>query len=182
MDQLTAARLQDHLSLLSVPRSGPPADRSAPRQPVDEAAAAQQALVKQVYAEVNHREADAKRMLEKDPKGALAMLQEARKAVESAGLESPPRDQLLRRLDRSIADTQHYIDQNRARIELAEKNNAVREGMDRDAAMKLQVQKKLAELVDQYNRLNDEQRFAEAEVIAKRARSWPRTKWLPRSW
>ena len=41
--------------------------------------------------------------------------------------------------------------------------------MSRDEAMKLQVQQKLAELVDQYNRLNDEQRFAEAEVIAKRA-------------
>ena len=40
---------------------------------------------------------------------------------------------------------------------------------DRDAAVKLQTQQKLAELVDQYNRLNEEQRFEEAEVIAKRA-------------
>ncbi len=36
--------------------------------------------------------------------------------------------------------------------------------------MKLQTQQKLAELVDQYNRLNEEQRYTEAEVIAKRAR------------
>ena len=42
-------------------------------------------------------------------------------------------------------------------------------GTVRDAAQKLQVQQKLAELVDQYNRLNDEQRFEEAETIAKRA-------------
>ena len=49
--------------------------------------AAQHALLKQVFADVNHREAEAKRMLEKDPKMALAMLQETRKKVEAAGLE-----------------------------------------------------------------------------------------------
>ena len=132
--------------------------------------AAQNALLRQVYADVNHREAEAKQMLEKDPKMALAMLQETRKKVESAGLEPAARDQLLRRLDRSITDTQHYIEQNRSRIELDEKNNATSEQeMDREANVKLQTQQKLAELVDQYNRLNEEQRFEEAEVIAKRA-------------
>ena len=68
------------------------------------------------------------------------------------------------------------------RLDLDAKNNAIRTGMNRDAAMKLQVQQKLAELVDQYNRLNDEQRFAEAEVIAKRAQEQRRTKWSLRSW
>ena len=131
--------------------------------------AAQQALLKQVFADVNHREAEAKQMLEKDPKAALAMLQETRKKVEAAGLEPAARDQLLRRLDRSIADTEHYIEQNRARIELEAKNNAVRQDLTRETNVKLQTQQKLAELVDQYNRLNEEQRFEEAEVIAKRA-------------
>ena len=103
-----------------MPRGAPPRRRSAgqPVSPLDETMAAQQALLKQVFADVNHREADAKRMLEKDPKTALAMLQETRKKVESAGLEPATRDQLLRRLDRVIADTQHYIEQNRSRIEL----------------------------------------------------------------
>ena len=140
-----------------------------PASPLDEAVAAQQALLKQVFADVNHREADARKMLEKDPKMALAMLQETRKKVESAGLEPASRDQLLRRLDRAIADTQHYIEQNRSRIELEAKNNAVRKDMIAEANMKLQTQQKLAELVDQYNRLIQEQRFEEAEVIAKRA-------------
>ena len=118
LDPDTAARLQDHLSLLSVPRGGQLRPPGQPASPLDEAAAAQQALLKQVFADVNHREADARKMLEKDPKMALAMLQETRKKVESAGLEPAPRDQLLRRLDRAIADTQHYIEQNRSRIEL----------------------------------------------------------------
>ena len=132
LDPVTAERLQDHLSLLSVPRGGAAATGSGEpsRGPaaVDEVAAAQQALLKEVFADVSHREAEAKRMLEKDPKMALAMLQETRKKVESAGLDPADRDQLLRRLDHSIADTQHYIEQNRSRIELDEKNNAVRRG------------------------------------------------------
>ncbi len=172
LDAVTAARLQDHLSLLSVPRaapakSGPP---GAPASPVDEAAAAQQALLRQVFADVNHRESEAKQMLEKDPKMALTMLQETRKKIEAAGLESSgERDQLLRRLDRSIAETQHYIEQNHSRIDLDEHNSAVRQDMTRETTVKLQTQQKLAELVDQYNRLNEEQRYEEAEVIAKRA-------------
>ena len=169
LDAATAARLQDYLSLLSVPRGGPHAGQQGQSSsPADEAAAAQMAMLRQVTTEVGHREADARRMLEKDPRMALSMYQEARKVVENAGLEPGARDQLLRRIDRSIADTQQYIEQN-PRLDLDAKNNAIRTGMNRDAAMKLQVQQKLAELVDQYNRLNDEQRFAEAEVIAKRA-------------
>ncbi len=136
LDPATAARLQDHLSLLSAPRpaSGYPATGypgpSAPAaSPVDEAVAAQNALLKQVYADVNHHEAEARKMLEKDPKGALALLQETRKRVESAGLAADKRDQFLRRLDRAMADTQHYIEQNRPRIELDAKNDAVRKDL-----------------------------------------------------
>ncbi len=69
LDPNTAARLQDYLSLLSVPRGGPPRGGSSgqPISPLDENMAAQQALIRQVFADVNHREADAKQMLEKDP-------------------------------------------------------------------------------------------------------------------
>ncbi|MGO9109352.1 MAG: hypothetical protein ACLP9L_08975 [Thermoguttaceae bacterium] len=172
LDPVTAARLQDHLSLLSVPRGAPPRNGppGQPASPIDEAAATQQALLRQVFADINHREAEAKQMLEKDPKMALTMLQETRKKVEAAGLEpGAERDQLLRRLDRSIADTQHYIEQNRARIDLESQNNAVRNDITRETNVKLQTQQKLAALVDQYNRLNEEQRYEEAEVVAKRA-------------
>ena len=107
LDPVTAARLQDHLSLLSVPRRRAAADRCG--GPAGFAARRGRGrpagLAKQVFADVNHREAEAKQMLEKDPKVALAMLQETRKKVEAAGLEPAARDQLLRRLDRSIADT-----------------------------------------------------------------------------
>ncbi len=153
-----------------MPRSAPPtAAAGQPVSPVNEVAAAQQALLKEVFADVAYHEAEAKRMLEKDPKMALSMLQETRKKVETAGLDPASRDDLLRRVDQAIANTQRFIDQNRSMIDLNQHNTTVREDLQRDAAVKLQTQQKLAELVDQYNRLIEEQRFEEAEVIAKRA-------------
>jgi general secretion pathway protein D len=168
LDPTTAARLQDQLSLLSMPRSAPPR-ASAAGQPISPVDAAQQTLLKQVYADVNYAEAESKRMLEKDPKGALAMLQETRSKVESAGLDAATRDQLLRRLDQTISYTQHFIELNHGQIELKEKNGNTRDELIRENNAKLQTQQKLAGLVDQFNRLVEEQRFEEAQVIAKQA-------------
>jgi general secretion pathway protein D len=171
LDPVTAERLQDHLSLLSAPRTlgQHPGAPGQPAAPLDEAAAARQALVSQVFSDMTHRESDAKAMREKDPKGALALLQETRKKVETSGVEPGIRDRWLRQVDRSIEETQQFIAANRSRIDLDEKNNKVRGERDRDAQNKLQVQQKLAELVDQFNHLNQEQRYEEARVIADRA-------------
>ena len=171
LDQVTAERLQDHLSLLSAPRTlgQHPGAPGQPAAPLDDAAAARQALVSQAFNDMTHRESEAKAMREKDPKGALALLQETRKKVETSAVEPGIRDRWLRQLDRSIEETQQFIAANRSRIDLDDKNNNVRADMNREALNKQQVQQKLADLVDQFNRLNEEQRYEEAEVIAKRA-------------
>jgi general secretion pathway protein D len=170
LDPTTASRLQDHISLLSVPRNSQrTVGAGQPPAPADDAAVAQEAFKRKVYNDVNHSEAEAKRLLESNPRESLNLLQEARKSVEVAGLEPGLRDQLLRRLDRSISETEHFIEMNKARIELNDRNENTRDQRRRDETAKLQRQQKLAELVDQYNKLNDEMRFEEAEVIARRA-------------
>ena len=168
LDPLTAQRLQDHLQLLSPPAQNRQAGDPA-RSIVDETTAAQQILARQVAADLAHQESNAKAMLASDPQGALESLQQARQMVESAGLEPGMRAQLLRRVDRSIADAQRFIEENRPQIELDERNRAIREEVVRDRQAKVEVQEKLALMVDEFNRLMDEQRFPEAEVIAKRA-------------
>ena len=108
---MTAQRLQDHtFAALRPKESGlaPPA-AGQPAGPLDEAAAAQKALVSQVFADMTHHEAEAKAMREKDPKGALALLQETRKKVETSGVEPDTRDRWLRQMDRAIDETQQYI-------------------------------------------------------------------------
>ncbi|MHC4180747.1 MAG: hypothetical protein ACYSWU_24875, partial [Planctomycetota bacterium] len=64
---------------------------------------------------------------------------------------------------------QQFIQRNRSRIELDEENQRTRDEIDRDRRLKLKIQEDLALKVDEYNRLMDEQRYAEAEVVAKRA-------------
>ncbi len=172
LDQVTAERLQDHISLLSAPRNlglrnGAPGQAAGP---LDEADAAQKSLATQVFNDMTHREAEAKAMREKDPKGALAILQETRKKVETSGVEPAMRDRWLRQMDRAIDDTQQYIAQNRAHIELDEKNNNIKSQLQRAALTKEQTQQELAKLVDEFNRLSHEQRFEEARKVAEKAR------------
>jgi general secretion pathway protein D len=114
-----------------------------------------------------HREANARAARQTDPKAALVMLQEARKRVETAGLDTGSRDQLLRSVDRAIAETNQVLQQNRPQIELADKNARVRQDIERQQRVKVEVQSKVAVKVDEYRRLVDEQRWPEAVVVAK---------------
>lgn len=136
---------------------------------IDETSAGQQRLLQQVAMDVAHQEGEAKALRETDPMGALALLEQTRRKVEASGLEPGARDRLLGRLDRSLADMQQYIDANRARIDLDEKNQHVRQQIEREQQLSLEVSDKLASLVEEFNQLMREERFAEAEVVARRA-------------
>jgi delta 1-pyrroline-5-carboxylate dehydrogenase len=89
--------------------------------------------------------------------------------LASAEVEPAARKQLLTMVDRLISELTTFIDQNKATIESAEQNNAVKAEVVRDKEVRLQAQGKLADMVEQFNRLMDEKRYAEAEVIARQA-------------
>lgn len=97
------------------------------------------------------------------------MLEESRKKVEMSGLDSSTRDQLLRRVDRAIAETERFIEQNRPQLELAEKNTRIQGEVERRQHIKVEIDEKLAMLIDEFNQLMDEQKYDEAQVVAKRA-------------
>ncbi|MCE5269472.1 MAG: hypothetical protein LLG00_16470, partial [Planctomycetaceae bacterium] len=84
-------------------------------------------------------------------------------------LEPAVREQLLRRVDRAIADTNQLIEQHRPQLELAEKNNNVRQDVERQKKVKLEVQEKFALKVNECNKLMEEERYDEAMVVAKQA-------------
>jgi len=171
LDPVTAQRLQDHLQLLSAPGAGRPATppAGAGDSMLSETALQQQVLARQVSADVAHQVANARAMRERDPQQSEQILQQTRENVESSGLEPGARAQVLRRIDHELADLQQYVEQNRPRLELEARNTQVQQEVARQQQMVLEIQQKLATMVDKYNRLMDEQRFAEAEVVAKRA-------------
>ena len=170
LDPVAAQRLQDHLQLLSAPsRTGlAPLAGQGPNM-ANQAATQQQLLLRQVQADLAHSESNARAMRATDPKGSLAILEQARKKVETADVDAASRDQLLRGVDRAIAETKQVIAQNRPQIELNEKNDRIRQEVARQQQVRVEVQQKIAMLIDQFNRMEDEQRYAEAEVVAKQA-------------
>ena len=112
LDQATAQRLQSHLQLLSVPTPPPPPGPGGPAATAD-VAARQQALARQLATELGHQQTVAHDMLAKDPKTALAILEQERTKIETANLDPQVRDAMLRSIGRSLVETQQYIQQNR---------------------------------------------------------------------
>ncbi len=173
LDPATRQQLQDKLVMLDA-RSRPPA--AAPGRPPSstpglEAIDARQQLLRQkLYREITAEQARAREMSRRDPKGAMTQLQKLRARVADAELDGASRKSLLTMVDREIAALGQFIEANRADIELNEKNQDVLRNLALDAERKQQIQNQLAKLVDEFNKLLDEGRYAEAEVIARQAR------------
>jgi general secretion pathway protein D len=160
--------LQDQIQLLSAPAAGSGAARP---QPLLDAASTEQALAaRQLSNDVTKKMMAADKLLETDAKRALEMIKEARAAVEASTIDVESRGRLLQRVDRKIANVDKYIIEHRQQIEADAKSAEILKEVERRQRAKLEIDDKLAQLVDDFNTLMDEERYAEAEVLAKRAR------------
>jgi general secretion pathway protein D len=168
LDPGSAQRLQDHLHMLSAAAAA--AKAAKPGELLDSTTTSRQLQVKQLSADVAQKEIAAGKIRDKDPKRAMELLKEARAMVEGASIEQEQRAMLLRRVDRKVAELDKFIADNRAQIELDESNREVLKEVDRRQQTKVEVDEKLAKLVDEFQQLMDEERYAEADVLAKRAR------------
>ncbi len=169
LDPYTQQKLQDMLQLLAITRPATPAPAGQPSI-IDDAAAKAALLARQVSVDIAQQTREAERLRQTDPNAAVKLLQETKARVEAAGLEPASRDRLLRQIDRALVDTANYVEENKPRIELDQRNRAVLDQIEQEQKMTLDRQQKLKELVDRYNMLIEEQRFEEAEVLAKRAK------------
>ncbi len=142
--------------------SGPPSSL------LDRADESQQVLARQLSAEISKRQSEAQELRAEDPERALTILREAQQLVKDSKLPESSQRELLTRIDITLNKTQAYIKKNAAQIELDRRNAAVLAARDLDQETKLKIQQKIADLVEEFNRLRDEQRYAEAEVVARR--------------
>jgi len=167
LDPGTLQRVQDHLQLLSAPQS----PRSRPGADLlDSTADKQELLVRQISNEVAKAQQNARNIMQKDPNKAVDMLTEAKAAVDSSGVEPKARTEFNRRIDLTLAEINKYINENRDQIELDAQNKEVLSQVERRRKARVEVDAKLAKLVDEFNTLMEERREGEAEVVAKRAR------------
>ena len=107
--------------------------------------------------------------MNRDPLGGLQQVKETRERVLDSELSPRARKQLLVIVDRTIEKMEKYIDENRANIELNAESKAALEQIDRERAMRLASQDRLAELVEEFNSLIDQERWPEAERVAMQA-------------
>lgn len=164
-------RLQAHLQILSRPTSQ---QREHGRQGnlLEGVAQDQQVLGRQVAADVTRLITQADGIRERDPKKSLEMLKKMRADIDAlVQLDAAARNHQLQRLDERIKQTEQYIQQNAAQIELDEKNRAIEAAVEGKQQKRIEIDEKMAALVEEFNRLVDEQRYHEAELVAKKAKA-----------
>ncbi len=168
LDLASQEQLQGHLQMLSVNREE--AGKSRPRNSslLNSATDGHTVVARQLSSEIGRRQSEASQLRTSDPQAALELLQKATELVAKSELDESMKSQLSRRVELSIAEVEQYMSDHRAELELDEANRSVLDDIERQRIVKGQVRDKIAELVDQYNTLRDEQRFAEMEIVAKR--------------
>jgi len=155
-------------------RRNDPAQPSAPK-PAAAAAKAppdavpQDLVIAKLSAEVAARQLEAKRVAQRSPAEAMAILDAVAAEVARREIPTEARSQLERRIERTRSDIEESTGKRRAEIVLDQRNAAIESQIDRERAKRVEVDERLAMLVEEYNVLIDERRFAEAEAIAKKA-------------
>ena len=126
-------------------------------------------LLARISAEVAARQLEAKRLGQKSPAEALALLDETAASVSARDIPPEKKEQLLRRIERARRDIEEASGKRRAELALEKRNAEVEGQIDRERARRVEVDQRIAMLVDEYNTLIDQRRFAEAEAVAKKA-------------
>ena len=162
-------QLQDQTKLFNTQQNvvRPPRNQTSAVDTVE----AQQALLwRQWISEVTYLQREAEKLEQTDPFEALKTLNELKQRIKASALSEKSRSRLVVRVDATLRRLETFIDQNRADLELDQENQAVLDDIRRGRALEQETQEKLAELVDQFNGLLDQRRYAEARLIARQAR------------
>lgn len=172
LDPAIRQNLKDKLTFLQAAVAPPvPLPRiDGQPAPLEEVAGKQNLIYQKLTREITSERKAAEELSQTDPRGAVANLQKLRERIQDAELDAAARKLLLTQVDRSISQLETYIEQNKATIDLKESNDRILSDIDRRRELKLETQTKLAQMVEQFNKLMDEKRYAEARVIAKQAK------------
>lgn len=165
----TAGEHVPGLEAVEAPAAQAAAPASAPKATmIDSADKHLQVVAQQLSAEVGKRQLEAQKLQEKDPERAIATLHEAQQLVKDSKLPESTQRELLSRIEITLNRAEKYAKDHKSEIDFDKQNAAVIAGRDRDHEMKQKLQQKIAEMTEEFNRLRDEQRYAEMEIVARR--------------
>jgi general secretion pathway protein D len=169
LDPNTRQQLKDKLAYLRVvPNTLPnPAEATGIEAPLDAEA---RDRVQKLWKEMSSEITNAEKLANQSPNDALANLKQLRDRIDASEVDAASKRSMQVMVDRKTNELETYIERNRSDIELREKNESVKDDLNRERQLKSETENKVAQLVEQFNKLLDEGRYAEAEVIAKQVR------------
>ena len=92
-----------------------------------------------------------------------------RQTITSAAITEQGKRALLNFVDRDIAQIQQYIKRNLSEIQLAEDNASRMQSLNEEREERYNTELQIQKLVEDFNDLMDEQRYAEANMVAQQA-------------
>jgi general secretion pathway protein D len=166
MDPQTRGQLKDKLSLLT--QENVPAVAASEAPSAMQAVSQEQAVLRQkMFREVTTEIAESERMVDSQPTKALERLQALRTRVSQSSIEGATKKEYLSMVDRVLTNVEAHIKVNESAINQQLRNETIEQEMIDEAATDARVGAEIQRLVDEYNKLNEELRFAEAEIKAK---------------
>lgn len=165
------SQLKDKLTLLQPTRlGGNPQDTAPELTPIQQAELEAQQQTRRLYREITAELAKAEELKASAPLAALDQLNRLGRRVEQSNIDQQAKYSLAKMVDRAITEQKQYVEANRAQIDLDLRNEAIRLERETEQVRQSQIDEELKTLVDSFNKLMREQRFAEAEVVAKQVK------------
>ena len=127
----------------------------------------QQVMFRKLQSDVFRERAAAERALETNPREALEKMTMVRGRIAQSSLNSESQRPLLTIIDRDINEMQKYIEQNLPDIINDETNAARKDSVERRQQRRLDVEYQIQKLVEEFNNLMDEKRYAEAQIVSR---------------
>ena len=112
----------------------------------------------------------ADKLKEKNPDEAMAVLERTMESVKSADLPEESAKVLVGHVERAQKNIRTYMEQRAPLIALEARNQNVKEQIERQVENQIRIEQEFADLTQQFNELIKQRRFAEAELVAKKAK------------
>ena len=166
--QLANNQVDDN-DIAKTPDDGTPLSLEAPS--VLDAAQQEQAVkFDRLRSDVLNAVFKAERLKDTDPEAALTLIDQTLAKVEGAELPEQAAVSLTRQLNKTRSSLQSEIVRQQPNLELKKRNEEVKRSLTTTVETNIRVEQEYAKLVEEFNELFKQQRFAEAEIVAKKAK------------
>ncbi len=167
LDPGTQRAIQDKLVALS--SATVPASQKQDTEEIDLSGLQndEQLLFRNLQKEVLSVRNECDKLMSTDPREALQTMTSLRSRVAGSDLSANAMTPLLTIIDRDINDAQKFIQGNLPQIMNDEANQSRLETLELTRERKYEVEQQIQQLTEDFNKLMDQERFGEAEVIAR---------------